>query len=69
MHTVHNEQVMLTAGIVSNAGLAFIAGGVITPLVTGQLALGRVMLSAIWIAAGIYLHRLARGLLEDLREP
>jgi len=66
---VHNERVKLTAGMVSNAGLAFIAGGVITPLVTGQFSLGRVMLSVIWIAAGVYLHRLARELLGDLREP
>ena len=38
---IHNERVKLTAGMVSNAGLAFIAGGVVTPLVTGQVSLGR----------------------------
>jgi len=66
---IHNERVKLTAGMVSNAGLAFIAGGVVTPLVTGQVSLGRVMLSVVWIAAGIYLHWLARDLLGELREP
>jgi len=27
------------------------------------------VLSVVWIAGGIYLHRLARDLLGDLREP
>ena len=66
-HLVHNEQVKLRAGIVNNAGLAFIGGGVITPLVTGQFSLGRAILSVIWIGVGVYLHRIARDL-EDLRE-
>jgi MFS family permease len=66
--SIHNERVKLTAGVVSNAGLAFIVAGFIAPIVTGHLALGwRLVLALVWIVIGAALHWIARLILGRMQ--
>jgi len=65
---IHNERVKLLATILNNTALAFIVGGFIAPLVTGQLQGGwRAVAILLWVGLGVGLHFSARAVLGRLR--
>jgi hypothetical protein len=64
---IHTEQTKLTATAVSNVGAAFVIAGFVAPLVSGQLSIGKALLSVLWIGIGVWVHMLGRRALEGLQ--
>ena len=76
MSLIHNEQAKLSATLLNNLAMAFIAAGVVTPLIAyfygvgGSAPIGVIRLAAgagIWFLTGIGIHLAARRILRSLR--
>lgn len=70
--TARNEGIKLTAGALSNIGVAFVLTGIIAPILQGATAASREPDRLLWFLVlfvlGAGLHLFGRLLLSDLRE-
>jgi hypothetical protein len=76
MSLIHNEQTKLTATLLNNVAMAFVAAGVVTPLIAYFYGIGAGAPigvwrpsggAAIWFLTGIGIHLAARRILRSLR--
>ena len=72
MSLVHNERTKLSATWVNNLAAGAVVAGVISPMVSiaarGSPSWLPIVVSVIWLFAGVVLHLMARGILGGLRQ-